>query len=510
VQTEASIEFPAERVNYDRVLPVTPREAGVDSFSWRFVSSSVSSQPVRMAVSDVAPVREVEPNQHREQAQRLELPVDVSGGFGSIGDVDVFSVAVKKDEPVWIEVFAERLGSKADPALRIDFVAEGASEPTQVARLDDTSGDLLGLGFETHSDDPSFRFQPTANGTCLIQVRDQYGQTRGDASLVYRLVVRRPQPDFRLVSVPTSKGVGMVAPASLRKGDAVECIVVVFRQEGFDGAIEIPATDLGGGLSTSGTVIPKGQSSARLVLLAGEEAEGGVRMIELTGRATIEGATDSLVRPLRPATTVRSTAKVQTRDVPAVARLTREFVVDVANETAPIEIRQELARQSVKRGGSFEVPLKLIRRAGAEGAVTVAVQGLQKTANIDAADVTFAAGETEKVAKITVRADAPVQTHVINWVARTKVQYRRNGREREEARVALEKVAGRLKAAQDGEKSADATAEEIIKKLEEERAAAEKRFQELDKAVQEIEVSAVTSPLVLDVESVAATPGAAN
>jgi hypothetical protein len=541
LQAEASIEFPQDRLSYDRILPVTPREAATDSFAWRFTSQTGPSQPVRIKLSDVDAVREVEPNQHRDQAQRLTLPAEISGSFGSYGDVDLFRVDVKKDEPIWVEVFADRLGSKADAAIRIDFIPEGATDPTRVASVDDVPGDLLPLAFETHSDDPSFRFQPTANGTCLIQVRDQYGQTRGDASLVYQLVVRNPQPDFRLVAVPTSRGIGMIAPASLRKGDAVEFTVVAFRQDGFDGPIEVPATDLGGGLFTDGTLILKGQSTSRLVIRSQTNAEHLTKAIELTGQATIpkpDGAASPLVRPVRPATTLRSTAKIQTRDIPATARLAREFVVGIATETAPIEIRHELARQSVHQGASLDVPLKLTRRAGAEAAITVAVQGLPKAANVDAADITFAPGETEKVAKLTVRADAPVQPHIINWIARTKVQYRPNASQREEVRLALENVTSRLKVATDDAKTADAESTKAeqaltsatktpsdtnvdlgpleaakvtaakrvsdaagrVKQLDEERLASEKRLQELDKAVKELDTSAVTSPLILDVQ----------
>ena len=293
----------------------------------------------------------------------------------------------------------------------------------------------------------------------------------------------------------------MVAPASLRKGGALEFRLVAFRQEGFEGAIEVPPADLGGGLSTAGTLLPKGQSSAPLVVRASEDADASSRVIELAGREVRQDAEGTgLMRAVRPAMTVRGTTKVQNRDVPAAVRLAREFVVGVAEETAPIEVRQELARQSVPQGGAFEVPLRLVRRAGAEGPVTVAVQGLNKTANIEAPDVAFGAGETEKTLKVTVRADAPVQTHVIHWAARTKVQYLRNAREREEARLALEAVTGRLKAAKD-----DATAGgQSAQQLEEERVLAEKRLQELDKAVKDVEVSAVTSPLVVDVQAVAA------
>jgi len=539
-QLDAPVTFPADPFGYDRQLPVTPREAAVDSFSWRFESPAGSSQLVRLGLSENSPTPEVEPNQVRDQAQRLQLPVEIGGDFRTVGDLDRFQVEVVKDRPIWIEVFADRLGSRADAMLGVEFLPEGSNDPQTIASVDDNPTNLLPIGFDTRSDDPFYRFNPPANGTCLIQLRDQYGQTRGDATLSYRLVVRSPQPDFRLVAVPVSHGLGMVAPASLRRGDASAFTLVAFRRDGFDGPIEVASSDLGDGLDCEGTVIPSGQNSAPLVIRSKLDAATPPRIVQLTGRATTlsaEGQPTTLVRPVRPAATIRNTRKEHGQDAAATVRLSREFVLSVASEEAPLELRSPAARYTAAQGSVIELPLELIRRTGADAPATISAHGLAATAKLDAPSTTLAPGETSTALRLTVRPDAPVQTVTFNLAAQSKVQYRKNAIPRRDAQLALDGVSQQLKEAGDQAKvaaaaSAEATqnlenaskiatdnASEIapleaaratasqkatdaanrVKQLEAERAAAEKRVQELDQPARELEVTAVSSPLVIEV-----------
>lgn len=537
-QATSELAFPPNPFTYDRVLPVSPREAAVDSFSWRL---SESTQPVRVHLGEAASSREVEPNQVAEQAQKLTLPADVSGDFAAVGDIDVFSIDARKGEPLWIEVFADRLGSPADASLTVEFMPQENGELTKVATIDDSPTNLLPLGFETQSDDPQFRLEPPSDGRCVIRLRDQYGQTRGDATLTYRLVVRSPRPDFRLVAAPTSKGVGVIAPPALRCGDALEMTLLAFRREGFDGSIEVPGAQLGGGLSCDETWIPAGQTSAPLVIRAGEEATAEAAVIKIVGRASApERDGRTLERPVRPATTIRSTSKVQTRNIPATSRLAREFVLGVAPELAPLELRQESSRQAAAQGRMILVPLKLIRRQGAEGPVTVTPQGLAKTAKIDAADVAFAAGETEKLARLFVRPDAPVQTVVFHWVGHSKVQYRRNAGEVQQSRLAVETASRNLETARHEVTAAKAETNEAelavtnasmstiddaaaltqlqaslaksvkraqdaemrLQQFEAAHADAEDRLKKLEQAspAKEFDAVAVTSPFIVDIE----------
>ncbi len=422
----STVHIPADPFPLDRILPVTPREAAVDAFSWRLLSPPIESQPVRLFVGSERALLESEPNQTFDQAQSLTMPADVTGEFGTMGDRDVYAVDVQKGEPVWIEVFADRLGSPADPVLTIDWLAAGTSELTRVAEVDDSTASLLPVGFETRSDDPAYRFDPPGDGRCLIQLRDRYGQTRGDATLAYRLVVRRPRPDFRVVAIPVAGGPGRVAPAAMRRGDAFPMLLVAFREDGFNGAIEVPAADWGRGLSNAAAEIPAGQAAAPLVVHSAEDAAVELHSVELFSQSAIaapEGGDELLRRPVRLATTTHNSVHVEGRDTAATVRLARDWVMSVTPETAPLLLQHDFGRQTVAQGQPLEGLLRLTRREGAAGPVTVTAPGLAAAAKIESPEVTFAAGETEKPVRLTIGPDAPLQTVVIQWQAKSRIQH---------------------------------------------------------------------------------------
>jgi hypothetical protein len=78
-------------------------------------------------------VRDKEPNDGFRQAQKIELPVVVSGAIDRPRDVDVFQFAGKAGQHVMLEVLAARHGSPLDSILTI---YNSAGE--QIARNDDT------------------------------------------------------------------------------------------------------------------------------------------------------------------------------------------------------------------------------------------------------------------------------------------------------------------------------------------------------------------------------------
>ena len=60
----------------------------------------------------------------------------------------------------------------------------------------------IGSDFDASSDDPSYKFAVPEDGTYRLMVRDQFGDGRKDPSFVYRLAIRPPEPDFRLLAYP--------------------------------------------------------------------------------------------------------------------------------------------------------------------------------------------------------------------------------------------------------------------------------------------------------------------
>ncbi len=101
-----------------------------------------------------------------------------------------------------IEVFAQRLGSIADPLLMVERVVTAADGTVTYPRLatemttNRIPAELIcrQLAMIPHSD---LMFLKTA--LTEIRLKDRYADTRGDARLTYRLSVRKPTPDFSLV-----------------------------------------------------------------------------------------------------------------------------------------------------------------------------------------------------------------------------------------------------------------------------------------------------------------------
>ena len=86
-----------------------------------------------------------------------------------------------------------------------------------------------------------------ADGTYRVLVRDLYN--RGSPRFVYRLAIRREQPDFRLAALapfPVNPQQQQVGPWStlLRKGSSESLQVLAFRRDGFNENIEVTAEGL--------------------------------------------------------------------------------------------------------------------------------------------------------------------------------------------------------------------------------------------------------------------------
>ena len=176
-------------------------------------------------------------------------------------------------------------------------------------------------------------------------IRDLYTYTRGGPEFIYRVAIRRPQPDFELVAMAErerAKPDSQVQPAEplLRPGGTASITVLAIRKDGFNDSISLTAKSLPQGVSCEDVVIGPGQKSGILVLKAKEDAPGWCGAIQVIGTATLGEE-----RGVRTATSATVLWSVAGNDqIARRSRLTRNLMLAVTEkerETCVVQLGEK-------------------------------------------------------------------------------------------------------------------------------------------------------------------------
>jgi len=405
-QLTVTIPLPAERAQdlvRDGGLLVEPSESFLDGVTFRLDSPQGMSNPLLLSVATAPIVVEQEPNDDPARAPLLNVPCEYVGQFYPRGDRDWVSFQATKGQTFWIDVISQRLGLSTDPRLLIQQVKRDDLGKEQIVDLQSVDDDLANadrvhwsfldsLLFPTASHDPSHRFVAPDDGVYRIMVldtsrpsQDLLRSPRGSHRQVYRLAIRTPQPDFRLVAVPrpptnspfeASSHATVWSPV-VRRGGAELIEVFVHRRDGFDEPIEVTIENLPPGVTASPILIAPKQSSGTLVLKGAEDAPAGIGWCSVFGKAK-RGSVD-IVRQARPATmvwAVQLTGVTHHR-----SRLADQLPVTVlADEQAPFDLQIEPGLQlEAPHQGSVEFPVRVTRRGNFQGKLELFVYGLPPT-----------------------------------------------------------------------------------------------------------------------------------
>ena len=222
------------------------------------------AEQLSLQVSDLPELLEQEPNGEAASAQQLVVGSVANGRIDEPGDVDVWHLQATKDQPLWLELNAARLGSPLDSLLQI-FNAEGK----MVAESDD-----LGNG----QTDSALTFSPPADGDYEIRVSDSF-RSRGGVEFAYRLLVVPAvdlRPSFQL-SLPADA-------LTVNRGGEVKLKVTAERLHGFAEAIELQVDGLPEGVTVEGTEIPEKKNDVQLVFRADAAAVVSLQAITVRGR----------------------------------------------------------------------------------------------------------------------------------------------------------------------------------------------------------------------------------
>ena len=441
-------ETPLERLEVDIPVPSEAESlsgtpslgAGLDTFTYRYSSEAGTSNSVRIGLtSPSTPVLvEQEPNNQADQAQQLPVPAAVGGQFALPRDVDVFTFDAKKGQSLWIEVVGQRSGVLFDPYLKLEQITTddaGNKQLRELTKQDDVSTNLASGVFDTATDDPSYLLKVPEDGSYRITLRDRAFESRGDPSLVYRLIIRPQQPDFRLVATPSGQPSGLTWPASLRRGDHISLDILAFRRDGFTGPIEIRPQNLPFGLSTRGTVLREKETRGTLVLTAKDDAAFALSPVDLVGAASISTplGDQTVERPVRFGSVVSS----RNGNTPAISQLDSQFLAAVVPEPAPFQVTHEFSPLSVHQGRQLLIPMTALKR-GFDEKLTLKFDDISKSAKIDKQDLTIDKGQAGQTLRLYIRPDSPPKQYLIGGTAQASVPYRRNPERAE--RLAVEKL----------------------------------------------------------------------
>lgn len=361
---------------------------GIDAFTHRMRLPAGPSNAVSVAFAVAPPGTEAEPNDGPEAAQRISLPCDVAGRFDARADLDWYTFTAAKGETYAIEVISERMGQEADVSLLVEHVSRGAdgNERVTVAfEQDEPTYRFFNPPFDTVSSDPLGMFTAAEDGTHRILVQNLAARSYVDSAAMYRLVLRRPKPDFRLLA--TVKDVfphtgernewSLSFPAipRLRGGGRFPVTVQLYREDGFDEAVELSVTGLPPEVSCRGATIPPGLSQATIILEATADAPAWQGPIRVVGTAAAgAGATR------RVAGWATSIANKPSPQEITLGRLVDEMPLDVRPEPAPLSVAPSGDTAiSVASGTKVRLPVTVAAATAVQGQVRVEVRGLPVT-----------------------------------------------------------------------------------------------------------------------------------
>lgn len=385
------VELPATLSSAAAPLPArllsTQSLIACQSLAWHFPGSHA---PVVIGITDVPVVRDQSDNHAPAAAQELSIPCEVSGQLVAGDERDWFVFAARRGEVIYLEAFGQRIQSPVD--LQIGILRQShLSEPQELAQFGDEVRNIGGV-FRMDHLDPSGRWVCPADGRYLIVIHNVIGGIHADPRRVYRLSVRREEPDVQVVAVPHGD------PASginIRRNGRTVLDLFAIRRRGLNGSVRVSASDLPSGVEFEDVWLGPGVCTTTGVVSADRNAGKVIDQLKL------DAFPDDVTGETRPVIGGTSTGLPTPY---AYGRLTSQMRMAVAGE-ASIRLTAD-AHRAVDHhlygtlsprhspGGIVDVAVTIDREdAGHEAPVRLIAVGLPDL--IENQTATVPAGRTE-------------------------------------------------------------------------------------------------------------------
>jgi hypothetical protein len=273
------------------------------------------------------------------------------------------------------------------------------------------------MRFPTHHPDPVGRFVAPADGRYFLMVRNLIGGLEDDPRRVYRLGVRREEPDFHLAVVPprADKPTGL----NVGRGGREMLEVLAVRQRGMAWPIRVTAEDLPPGVQCPDVWLGPGAERAPLIVTADRQAPAFTGALRLTAQTGTGAA--RLVRPVRGGTMVWSGQQV------GWGRLTDEIPLAVVSESgllvtvAPWEAKVfDYGTPRVFQNSTIDLTVDVERR-GPGPAGPIRLKGAGLPSGMENEVVTLPADRSRGWISFAVPASLPPGPYTIALQAETEV-----------------------------------------------------------------------------------------
>lgn len=263
----------------------------------------------------------------------LAAPVVANGRISSPGQVDAWSFAANKGQPLVVEIRAARLGSPLDAALVIKDAAG-----KELAKADDLPGG---------SPDCELTFNPPADGVYTAELRERF-RSRGGPEFAYRLKITPQTPDFQLALAADT----LIAPI----GAETKLSVNIQRSGGMKSPVKLTAIGLPKGVTVKELIAAPNQAKADLVFQVSAETPVSFGDVEIVGVAEEGGVSLSRKATFTPAyfgspqlekvalvcslvTPFKFRGQYEFKYVPRGAGLKKTFTIERNGYAGPLEAR---------------------------------------------------------------------------------------------------------------------------------------------------------------------------
>lgn len=368
---ELEVELEAPKQTQPSYINRRPADAAVDGFEYTLSSADGVSNPVLLSFALAKPVLE-------STNVIVSIPCEIQGQFYPRGDVDTYQFEAAKGDVLSIEIFSQRLGLNTDPFAVVQRVTKndkGEEQVSDVKEMYDTDENVGGNEFNTATRDPAWRLEAKDGGAYRLKIRDLFSETISDPRRVYRLVIRKEQPDFALIAYSPappaankdSKEV-QGAGAFLRRGSSIPIRILALRRDNYSGPIDVTVEDLPTGVTAAPLKLAAGMNNGWLILSANETASRWVGPLHLVGKAKV--GDKEISHRARAGAVAWNVADYSNEAV--TSELTHELVLAVSGaEIAPLTIAAASEKPiegtvdskvtipfSILRRGEFNNPLK--------------------------------------------------------------------------------------------------------------------------------------------------------